>query len=106
MKIEPFGTNQIDPTDAGDSFLSGFVGGLVVPDVALVGNLFGSLTVGQIGFPKFDLRLLQVESNLVANIHGHTESFLKELNSVKNLWKNRSELKIEEASIDALFESD
>ncbi|KAK8486533.1 hypothetical protein V6N13_094550 [Hibiscus sabdariffa] len=63
MKIEPFGANQVDPTGAGDSFLGGFVGGLVhglvVPDAALVGNLFGSLTVGQIGLPKFDLRLLQ-----------------------------------------------
>ncbi|GMJ10762.1 myo-inositol kinase [Hibiscus trionum] len=64
MKIEPFGANQVDPTGAGDSFLGGFVGGLVhglaVPDAALVGNLFGSLTVGQVGLPKFDLRLLQI----------------------------------------------
>ncbi|MBA0587575.1 hypothetical protein Gorai_000701, partial [Gossypium raimondii] len=63
MKIAPFGANQIDPTGAGDSFLGGFVGGLVhglvVPDAALVGNFFGSLTVAHIGLPKFDLRLLQ-----------------------------------------------
>ncbi|XWS74023.1 hypothetical protein CRYUN_Cryun02cG0179900 [Craigia yunnanensis] len=63
MKIGPFGANQIDPTGAGDSFLGGFVGGLVhglvVPDAALLGNFFGSLTVAQIGLPKFDLRLLQ-----------------------------------------------
>ena len=54
----------MDPTSAGDSFLGGFVAGLVhglpVPDAALVGNLFGSLTVSQIGLPKFDSRLLQV----------------------------------------------
>ena len=64
MKIGPFGANQIDPTGAGDSFLGGFVGGLVhglvVPDAALLGNFFGSLTVAQIGLPRFDLRLLQV----------------------------------------------
>ncbi|XVE79404.1 hypothetical protein DITRI_Ditri14bG0055900 [Diplodiscus trichospermus] len=63
MKIGPFEANQIDPTGAGDSFLGGFVGGLVhglvVPDAALLGNLFGSLTVAQIGLPRFDLRLLQ-----------------------------------------------
>ncbi|XVE59410.1 hypothetical protein DITRI_Ditri05aG0044100 [Diplodiscus trichospermus] len=64
MKIGPFGANQIDPTGAGDSFLGGFVGGLVhglvVPDATLLGNFFGSLTVAQIGLPKFDLRLAQV----------------------------------------------
>ncbi|XVF46737.1 hypothetical protein PTKIN_Ptkin03bG0052400 [Pterospermum kingtungense] len=63
MKIGPFVANQIDPTGAGDSFFGGFVGGLVhglvVPDAALLGNFFGSLTVAQIGLPKFDLRLLQ-----------------------------------------------
>ncbi|KAK8596276.1 hypothetical protein V6N13_000924 [Hibiscus sabdariffa] len=55
---------MVDPTGVGDSFLGGFVGGLVhglvVPDVVLVGNLFGSLAVGEIGLPKFDLRLLQL----------------------------------------------
>lgn len=63
MQISPFPTVQIDPTGAGDSFLGGFVAGLVqglaVPDAALLGNLFGSMTVGQIGLPKFELRLLQ-----------------------------------------------
>ncbi|XP_021279341.1 inositol 3-kinase [Herrania umbratica] len=63
IKIGPFVANQVDPTGAGDSFLGGFIGGLVhglvVPDAALLGNLFGSLTVAQIGLPKFDLRLLQ-----------------------------------------------
>ncbi|PON62990.1 Inositol 3-kinase [Parasponia andersonii] len=63
VQIGPFPTNQIDPTGAGDSFLGGFVAGLVqglpVPDAALLGNLFGSLAVGHIGVPKFDLRLLQ-----------------------------------------------
>ncbi|KAL5748079.1 hypothetical protein ACOSQ2_025376 [Xanthoceras sorbifolium] len=63
MKILPFLANQVDPTGAGDSFLGGFVAGLVqgltVPDAALLGNLFGSITVGQIGLPKFDSRVLQ-----------------------------------------------
>lgn len=63
QKIAPFPTVQIDPTGAGDSFLGGFVAGLVqglsVADAALVGNLFGSLTVDQIGLPKLDLKLLQ-----------------------------------------------
>ncbi|ONH99916.1 hypothetical protein PRUPE_6G057500 [Prunus persica] len=63
VEVGPFPTNQVDPTGAGDSFLGGFVAGLVngltVPDAALLGNLFGSLTVGQIGLPKFDFRLLQ-----------------------------------------------
>uniref|UniRef100_A0A5B7A7G8 Inositol 3-kinase n=1 Tax=Davidia involucrata TaxID=16924 RepID=A0A5B7A7G8_DAVIN len=63
VQIAPFPTVQVDPTGAGDSFLGGFVAGLVqglaVPDAALLGNFFGSLTVGQIGLPKFDLRMLQ-----------------------------------------------
>ncbi|KAJ6691926.1 INOSITOL 3-KINASE [Salix purpurea] len=63
LGIPPFLANQKDPTGAGDSFLGGFVAGLVqglaVPDAALLGNLFGSLTVEQIGLPKFDSRLLQ-----------------------------------------------
>ncbi|KAG6678071.1 hypothetical protein I3842_14G062300 [Carya illinoinensis] len=63
LEVSPFAANLVDPTGAGDSFLGGFVAGLVhglaVPDAALVGNLFGSLTVGQIGLPTFDSRLLQ-----------------------------------------------
>ncbi|WCJ29206.1 Inositol 3-kinase [Euphorbia peplus] len=63
LGISPFVANQKDPTGAGDSFLGGFVAGLVqrlaVPDAALLGNFFGSLTVEQIGLPKFDSRLLQ-----------------------------------------------
>lgn len=73
MQISPFPTVQIDPTGAGDSFLGGFVAGLVqglaVPDAALLGNLFGSMTVGQIGLPKFELRLLQVCFNFQAFSH-------------------------------------
>ncbi|KAB2616527.1 hypothetical protein D8674_023115 [Pyrus ussuriensis x Pyrus communis] len=57
-----WGDGEVDPTGAGDSFLGGFVAGLVngltVPDAALLGNLFGSLTVGKIGLPKFDSKLL------------------------------------------------
>ncbi|KAK0604345.1 hypothetical protein LWI29_014708 [Acer saccharum] len=63
MKISPFLANQVDPTGAGDSFLGGVVAGLVqglaVPDAALLGNLFGSITVCQIGLPKFDSKVLQ-----------------------------------------------
>ncbi|KAG5403640.1 hypothetical protein IGI04_009759, partial [Brassica rapa subsp. trilocularis] len=61
--IPPFNAKQVDPTGAGDSFLGGLVVGLVegldVPDAALLGNLFGSLTVEHIGQPKFDLMMLQ-----------------------------------------------
>ncbi|KAL1541080.1 inositol 3-kinase [Salvia divinorum] len=63
QRIAPFPTVQVDPTGAGDSFLGGLVVGLVhglpVPDAALLGNFFGSLTVGQLGLPKFDSRVLQ-----------------------------------------------
>ncbi|XP_021909935.1 inositol 3-kinase isoform X2 [Carica papaya] len=64
LQIAPFEANQVDPTGAGDSFLGGFVAGLVqglaVPDAALLGNLFGSLTVEQIGLPKFDFKFFQM----------------------------------------------
>lgn len=71
MQIAPFSANQVDPTGAGDSFLGGFAAGLVqglaVPDAALLGNFFGSLTVAQMGPPKLDVRLFQVR---------YSESFL------------------------------
>ncbi|CAN8301354.1 unnamed protein product [Cochlearia groenlandica] len=61
--VSPFTAKQVDPTGAGDSFLGGFVAGLVegldVPDAALLGNLFGSVTVEHIGQPKFDSIMLQ-----------------------------------------------
>ncbi|XP_022842601.1 inositol 3-kinase-like isoform X3 [Olea europaea var. sylvestris] len=60
QQVAPFPTIEVDPTGAGDSFLGGLVEGLGVPEAALLGNLFGSLTVGVIGLPKFDLKLLQV----------------------------------------------
>ncbi|MCL7051027.1 hypothetical protein MKW94_024826 [Papaver nudicaule] len=64
LQISPFAAVQIDPTGAGDSFLGGLVAGLIqglpVSDAALLGNFFGSLTVGQIGIPKFDSRLMQI----------------------------------------------
>ncbi|KAI3994387.1 hypothetical protein MKX01_012644 [Papaver californicum] len=64
LQISPFPAVQIDPTGAGDSFLGGLVAGLIqglpVSDAALLGNFFGSLTVGQIGIPKFDSRLMQI----------------------------------------------
>ncbi|XP_051142946.1 inositol 3-kinase [Andrographis paniculata] len=63
QQVLPFPAVQADPTGAGDSFLGGLVVGislgLAVPDAALLGNFFGSLTVEQIGLPKFDMKLLQ-----------------------------------------------
>ncbi|KZV25747.1 hypothetical protein F511_04808 [Dorcoceras hygrometricum] len=64
QQIAPFPTVQVDPTGAGDSFLGGLVAGLAqglaAPDAALLGNFFGSLTVGQIGLPKFDSGLMKM----------------------------------------------
>ncbi|XP_010483476.1 PREDICTED: inositol 3-kinase-like [Camelina sativa] len=61
--VPPFVAKQVDPTGAGDSYLGGLVVGLVeglaVPDAALLGNFFGSITVEHIGQPKFDLMMLQ-----------------------------------------------
>ncbi|KAK2655280.1 hypothetical protein Ddye_008332 [Dipteronia dyeriana] len=63
MKILPFSANQVDPTGAGDNFLGGFVAGLVqgllVPDATLLGKLFGSIIVCQIGLPKFDSKVVE-----------------------------------------------
>ncbi|XVF88689.1 hypothetical protein PTKIN_Ptkin19aG0070400 [Pterospermum kingtungense] len=39
----------------------------------------------------------------LASIPGRTEAFWKELDYFKNLWKNRQELKVEDAGIAALF---
>ncbi|KAI3956918.1 hypothetical protein MKX01_000952 [Papaver californicum] len=39
----------------------------------------------------------------LASIPGRTETFWKEVNHVKGLWKNRKELKVEDAGIAALF---
>lgn len=64
IEIAPFVANQVDPTGAGDSFMGGFAAGLVqgltVPDAALLGNFFGSLTVAQVGIPKLDMTSFQV----------------------------------------------
>ncbi|XP_028753065.1 inositol 3-kinase-like [Neltuma alba] len=64
MEIAPFTASQVDPTGAGDSFLGGFVAGLVqglvVSDAAIVGNFFGSLTVSQVGPPKLNTLLSQM----------------------------------------------
>ncbi|XP_042406235.1 inositol 3-kinase-like isoform X1 [Zingiber officinale] len=63
MDVSPFQAEEVDPTGAGDSFLGGFVAGLVwgltIPDAALLGNFFGSLTVTQVGVPKFNDRMLK-----------------------------------------------
>ncbi|CAN7119348.1 unnamed protein product, partial [Brassica rapa subsp. narinosa] len=37
------------------------------------------------------------------SIRGRTESFWKEVDHVKGLWKNRADLKVEEAGIAVLF---
>ena len=39
----------------------------------------------------------------LASIPGRSESFWKELDYVKQLWKNRHEMKVEDAGIAALF---
>ncbi|KAH0915614.1 hypothetical protein HID58_030060 [Brassica napus] len=39
----------------------------------------------------------------LASIPGRTESFWKEVDHVKGLWKNRADLKVEDAGIAALF---
>ncbi|VFQ91362.1 unnamed protein product [Cuscuta campestris] len=76
-KIAPFPTIQVDPTGAGDSFLGGLVAGLAhglpVPDSALLGNFFGSLTVGQMGHAKFDPNLLQRVKGEVVGRKGKDE---------------------------------
>lgn len=64
LHVAPFRANQVDPTGAGDSFFGGFLVGLLwgltVPDAALLGNLLGSFTVGQVGVPTFDQIMLEV----------------------------------------------
>ncbi|XP_022970433.1 inositol 3-kinase-like [Cucurbita maxima] len=63
LQIAPFTAAELDPTGAGDCFLggfaAGFTAGLAVSDAALLGNLFGSLTVSQMGLPQFESRILQ-----------------------------------------------
>ncbi|GER28073.1 pfkB-like carbohydrate kinase family protein [Striga asiatica] len=82
--IAPFPSVQVDPTGAGDSFLGGLVFGLVqglnVPDAALLGNFFGSLTVSHVGLPKFDLGLLQAVKNEVQRKKLQLFSCREELN--------------------------
>ncbi|KAH0642367.1 hypothetical protein KY290_033959 [Solanum tuberosum] len=45
----------------------------------------------------------QVLYTRLASIPGRYQAFWKELDDVKNLWKHRQELKIEDAGIAALF---
>ncbi|KAL9260176.1 Inositol 3-kinase-like protein [Drosera capensis] len=63
VNVGAFEAVEVDPTGAGDSFLGGFVGGLVmgldVADAGLLGNFLGALTVEQVGLPKFDDKLMQ-----------------------------------------------
>ncbi|KAK1272060.1 Fructokinase-2 [Acorus gramineus] len=64
LRVPSFPAVQIDPTGAGDSFLGGLVTGMAhgftVAGAALLGNFFGSLTVAQIGVPKFNPSMLQI----------------------------------------------
>ena len=52
---------------------------------------------------KCNLLAKQLFYTRLASIPGRNESFWKELDYVKNLWKNRKELKVEDAGIAALF---
>ncbi|XP_055820461.1 uncharacterized protein LOC129889255 [Solanum dulcamara] len=45
----------------------------------------------------------QVFYTRLASIPGRCQAFWKELDDIKNLWKHRQELKIEDAGIAALF---
>lgn len=52
---------------------------------------------------KCNLLAKQLFYTRLASIPGRTESFWKEVDYVKHLWKNRQELKVEDAGIAALF---
>ncbi|CAK7353042.1 unnamed protein product [Dovyalis caffra] len=52
---------------------------------------------------KCNLLSKQLFYTRLASIPGRYEAFWKELDSAKQLWKNRKELKVEEVGIAALF---
>ncbi|KAL6974514.1 hypothetical protein U1Q18_028699 [Sarracenia purpurea var. burkii] len=52
---------------------------------------------------KCSLLSKQLFYTRLASIPGRYEAFWKELDSMKHLWKNRQELKVEDAGIAALF---
>ena len=52
---------------------------------------------------KCNLLAKQLFYTRLASIPGRTESFWKEVDYVKQLWKNREQLKVEDAGIAALF---
>ncbi|KAE8100001.1 hypothetical protein FH972_017940 [Carpinus fangiana] len=52
---------------------------------------------------KCNLWSKQLFYTRLASIPGRNEAFWKELDYVKQLWKNRNELKVEDAGIGALF---
>ncbi|XP_059452980.1 uncharacterized protein LOC132183635 [Corylus avellana] len=52
---------------------------------------------------KCNLLSKQLFYTRLASIPGRNEAFWKELDYVKQLWKNRNELKVEDAGIAALF---
>ncbi|KAF6137277.1 hypothetical protein GIB67_036314 [Kingdonia uniflora] len=52
---------------------------------------------------KCNLLSKQLFYTRLASIPGRTEAFWKELDSVKQLWKNKQDMKVEDAGIAALF---
>ncbi|KAJ4708600.1 Mitochondrial ATP synthase subunit G protein [Melia azedarach] len=52
---------------------------------------------------KCNLLAKQLFYTRLASIPARREAFLKEVDYVKNLWKNRQDLKVEDAGIAALF---
>ena len=79
LRVPSFSAVQVDPTGAGDSFLSGLVYGIIhglpVSDAALLGNLLGSLTVRHLGIPDFHKELFQVSLSLSLSLsHTHTST--------------------------------
>ncbi|OVA11769.1 ATPase [Macleaya cordata] len=52
---------------------------------------------------KCNLLAKQLFYTRLASLPGRTETFWKEFDYVKHLWKNRQELKVEDAGIAALF---
>jgi F-type H+-transporting ATPase subunit g len=58
-----------------------------------------------VAFPSdlYICNFFELISSVLYSIPGRYESFWKELDYVKHVWKNRQELKVEDAGIAALF---
>jgi F-type H+-transporting ATPase subunit g len=52
---------------------------------------------------KLNLQCIFVLNHVSCSLPGRYESFWKETNQVKQLWKNRNDLNVEHAGIAALF---